>query len=88
MNNAEATWEPVEEFKTHFPSFQLEGELFIEGGVMLWWGTSTNATRGAVDERWTVAWCASAQSPTMARCIWTLFSARVQLSPSNGLLGV
>jgi hypothetical protein len=31
MNNAKATWEPVEEFKTHFPSFQLEGELFVEG---------------------------------------------------------
>jgi hypothetical protein len=85
MNNAEATWEPVEEFKTHFPSFQLEGELFIEGGVMLWWGTSTNAARGAVDERWTMARRASTQSPTMARCTWTLFSSHVQLSPSDGL---
>jgi hypothetical protein len=28
----EATWEPLEEFKTRFPDFQLEDELFVEEG--------------------------------------------------------
>ena len=32
MDAAEATWEPVDEFKTLFPDFQLEDELFVEGG--------------------------------------------------------
>ncbi|XP_066373750.1 uncharacterized protein [Miscanthus floridulus] len=31
MNDAEASWEPVDEFKTRFPSFQLKDELFVEG---------------------------------------------------------
>jgi len=32
MPEDEATWEPVEEFHTLFPSFQLEDELFPEEG--------------------------------------------------------
>jgi transcriptional regulator GlxA family with amidase domain len=32
MNQAEATWEPPEAFQEHFPSFQLEDELFIREG--------------------------------------------------------
>jgi hypothetical protein len=28
----DATWEPVDDFKTRFPDFQLEDELFVEGG--------------------------------------------------------
>ncbi|XP_066373102.1 uncharacterized protein [Miscanthus floridulus] len=32
MPKADATREPVEEFKALFPSFQLEDELFVEGG--------------------------------------------------------
>ena len=28
----DATWEPLEEFRTEFPAFQLEDELFAEGG--------------------------------------------------------
>ena len=28
----DATWEPLEEFHTEFPAFQLEDELFVEGG--------------------------------------------------------
>jgi hypothetical protein len=31
MAEAEATWEPVEEFRALFPAFQLEDALFIEG---------------------------------------------------------
>jgi len=32
MPEDEATWEPVDEFRTLFPSFQLEDELFPEDG--------------------------------------------------------
>jgi hypothetical protein len=32
MNQAEATWEPREDFQEHFPSFQLEDELFVGEG--------------------------------------------------------
>jgi transcriptional regulator GlxA family with amidase domain len=32
MEQADATWEPVDEFKARFPNFQLEDELFVEGG--------------------------------------------------------
>ena len=32
LPDTEATWEPVEEFRALFPAFQLEDELFIEGG--------------------------------------------------------
>jgi hypothetical protein len=28
----DATWEPVDEFRALFPSFQLADELFSEGG--------------------------------------------------------
>ena len=32
MPASEATWEPVEAFRATHPSFQLEDELFLEGG--------------------------------------------------------
>ena len=32
LPDTEATWEPVEEFRGLFPAFQLEDELFVEGG--------------------------------------------------------
>ena len=28
----QATWEPLQQFKTSYPQFQLEDELFVEGG--------------------------------------------------------
>jgi hypothetical protein len=36
MPVSEATWEPVSAFREAHPSFQLEDELFPEGGEMLW----------------------------------------------------
>jgi len=34
---ADAAWEPLEDFRVEFPTFQLEDKLFAEGGgVMLW----------------------------------------------------
>ena len=35
MPASEATWESVEAFRAAYPSFQLEDELFAEGGEML-----------------------------------------------------
>jgi len=32
LPDADATWEPVEEFRALFPAFQLKDELFVEGG--------------------------------------------------------
>jgi transcriptional regulator GlxA family with amidase domain len=32
MEEADAKWEAVDDFKTRFPDFQLEDELFVEGG--------------------------------------------------------
>jgi transcriptional regulator GlxA family with amidase domain len=32
MDAAEATWEPLDDFRSAHPSFQLEDELFVEGG--------------------------------------------------------
>jgi hypothetical protein len=32
MPSSEATWEPVDQFRQTFPVFQLEDELFVEGG--------------------------------------------------------
>jgi hypothetical protein len=32
LSSAEATWEPVDAFRREHPSFQLEDELFVEGG--------------------------------------------------------
>jgi hypothetical protein len=32
MAESDATWERVDEFKVRFPDFQLEDELFLEGG--------------------------------------------------------
>jgi len=32
LPDTEATWEPIEEFRALFPAFQLEDELFVEGG--------------------------------------------------------
>jgi hypothetical protein len=37
MPASEATWEPVDTIREVFPSFQLEDELFRQGGEMLWW---------------------------------------------------
>jgi hypothetical protein len=32
MEPTDASWELVDEFKARFPDFQLEDELFVEGG--------------------------------------------------------
>jgi transcriptional regulator GlxA family with amidase domain len=32
MPQSAATWEPVDAFRANFPTFQLEDELFAEGG--------------------------------------------------------
>jgi transcriptional regulator GlxA family with amidase domain len=32
MAESDVTWELVDEFKARFPDFQLEDELFLEGG--------------------------------------------------------
>jgi hypothetical protein len=32
LDASEATWEPVEDFKTRFPDFQLEDELLVGEG--------------------------------------------------------
>jgi hypothetical protein len=36
----DATWESLDEFIARFPSFQLEDELFLEGGRDAMWGTT------------------------------------------------
>ena len=32
LPEVEATWEPIDTFRDAFPTFQLEDELFVEGG--------------------------------------------------------
>ena len=32
LPEADATWEPVEEFRAAYPDFQLADELFVDGG--------------------------------------------------------
>jgi hypothetical protein len=39
----DATWELVDDFKARFPDFQLEDELFLEGGRDVMVGNSTSA---------------------------------------------
>jgi hypothetical protein len=41
LPQAEATWESVDDFRTAFPTFQLEDELFPEEGEMLCMAKST-----------------------------------------------
>lgn len=36
LPEVEATWEPVNSYEVYH-MFQLEDELFVEGGRMLWW---------------------------------------------------
>jgi hypothetical protein len=61
MSAADATWEPLEGFRAAHPSFQLEDELFVEGGAgggggggggaMLWLARCIHAgTNVAADE--------------------------------------
>jgi hypothetical protein len=32
LDESEATWEPIDDFKTRFPELQLEDELFVGEG--------------------------------------------------------
>jgi hypothetical protein len=38
MSAADASWEDLANFREHHPSFQLEDELFVEGGRDVMWG--------------------------------------------------
>jgi hypothetical protein len=38
LPESEATWELLEDFRSRFPSFQLEDELFVEGGRDVMYG--------------------------------------------------
>jgi len=68
LPDADATCEPVEEFRALFPAFQPEDELFGEGGgEMLWSATSTSVAPREVAERWTMAGSTRARSPATAR---------------------
>lgn len=48
MPETDATWEPADAFRAEYPSFQLEDELFHDGGEMLWWATSIRGGGKAV----------------------------------------
>jgi len=46
LPEAEATWEPVDTFHGAFPTFQLEDELFVEGGRDVMVGVVYVSARG------------------------------------------
>jgi hypothetical protein len=56
---ANATWEQVPEFKKAFPSFQLEDELFHNGGEVLWMPSlASNISAGQsrqLQHRWRIS---------------------------------
>ena len=48
LPDEDATWEPLQEFQDHYPTFQLDDELFVEGGRDVMTGITYTSRRRSV----------------------------------------
>jgi hypothetical protein len=68
---AEATWEPLQQFKEDYPNVKLEDELFRQEGVVLWTPSSVVSMLGD-----------TGRSTTRIRCVMEIESKSIRESLS------
>jgi hypothetical protein len=68
---AEATWEPLQQFKEDYPDVKLKDELFRQEGVVLWTPSSVVSMLGNIE-----------RSTTKSRCVMEIESKLIRKSLS------